>query len=265
MATLVFCVGLVLALLGLEVLQRLARRLLSVASATASMAGQLVDEDVLSGVGDFVGETVGEHAGERADEVGARTQDLLRKSLVWMPSISFDNAMLLTLQAAGAPAFGSALYASLITLLAAALALALESRVGRVLRAAKAKGDKRDAKLAHDLSNIMSNALGVIVGKAWGGLATRTINPPVEEASVRVSGSNWSGLVVLAATTTACAVTVGLWVAEAWPSRQAKLIVGAQKKAHRRRAEAGKEMTHMAKTPMGAPPKAESNARSERI
>lgn len=263
---LIFGIGVLAALVGFHLVKHALTHLLAAARSVARLSvarlseAQLLADDVLG--------SVGGHAGDSTGTFGSRSSDLLRKSLVWTPAIAFNEAMQASLEAAGAP-FGGWLYASLVTVLAALLAIAIEWKVRRLLRIgrAKAKGgsdgggpgatsvgqatsggddaslsDQREAALAHDLSNLMTNAIGFVVGLAWGAAITHTINPPVETLSVHVTGSNWSALLVLALTVTAVAVAFAVWVADVMPRRQAKLIVDAPRAASRRRGQAGKEM-----------------------
>mmetsp|Transcript_24000 Transcript_24000/g.61262 ORF Transcript_24000/g.61262 Transcript_24000/m.61262 type:complete len:303 (+) Transcript_24000:877-1785(+) len=252
---LVCALGVLIALIGFRLLRELGQRLAAIALEATEMVDGLVETDALDGVGSFVGEASG--------DVGARMRDLWRKALIWLPAISFDEAMRASIGSSGA-SFGGWLYAVLVTFLAAWLAILIEWYVRRLLREAKASREShsqsresrakasresQEAALAHDLSNLVSNALGVIVGSAWGAYATETINPPATELSGMSTGSNWSGLLVLAVTTTACAVAYGVWLAEVFPQRQAKLIFKAPQEARRKRAsmsiKEGKEMASL--------------------
>ncbi len=207
-------------------------------------------------------------------------RNLLRKTLVWLPAISFNAAVRASLGAAHVGDVGGLLYAGVVTVLAAITAILLELHVRRLLRRAlntapAATGARAAAEataeataetaLAHDLTNLVSNALGLAVGNAWAGYASRpilgmhalttalhpcmqvgsawagyasaAINPPVETTSTTATGSNWSGLLILALALNVLAVVVALWVADQLPSRQAALIVNtAVGEAQRRQA-----------------------------
>jgi hypothetical protein len=202
---LVFAAGLVFALFGFWLAKRVGRCLGKV--KIGALGGGLVQADLLSGVGGFIG--------DEAAELGGRLRDLWRKALVWAPTLSFDEAMRASLGAAGL-AYGGLLYALLVTLLAALLVIAIEAEVRRRLRAARANGSQAQVALAHDLSNLMSNAFGAIVGYSWGAFTSAQLSPTM--------AGDLTGLLAFAVISTAISISVSVWLAERFPKLQAKLI-----------------------------------------
>jgi hypothetical protein len=249
-----FGVGLLLALVGFQVMSStrdskccVLRRGSHSAQVVADRGGSL---EMLVDVGDaIVG--LGE---DLIDGLSTKLGDLSRKTLVWLPTIAFDEAMRASLAAfsEGEASFGSALYAAIVTVLAAALAIFIESHVRRCVRAAAeaakagGDGDQRAVALAHNFANIMSNALGVIVGYAWGRLLTMHLgHAPAHQ-------------VAFAGVSTLVAVCVALWLADVFPRRQAALIAFPEEERDGRTL--AKPVKQRQKQNKGAPPEIQVGA-----